>query len=149
MFLRWQGYTRTRKTGYRYRGMGDAGDVRWRGIIIEAVRIDGKPRQRHVAVLVSFTESEVDADRFIAFQALPSQPQPQADQLNHWHAAQARLQLWAEMLDRLDRIDRLTRDDRKRIEAAVAEKLPRPSKTELAQFRARLRQELHDRASAR
>ena len=77
------------------------------------MRIDGKPRHHHIAVLVSFTEVEL-GESF----------------------ADHRARLWMDVLERLDRLgERVPRDDRERIEAAVAKKLPRPTKAKLARVR--------------
>ena len=110
MFLRWQSRTRVRKAGPDARVLGDAGVVRWWGVINKAMWIDGKPRQQHVACLISFTEVELGKS-----------------------FADHRARLWLGVLQRLDALgERVTPADRKRIEAAVAEKLPRPSEAKLA-----------------
>jgi hypothetical protein len=35
------------------------GDIHWTASIVEAVRVDGKPRQRHIACVGSLYESEL------------------------------------------------------------------------------------------
>ena len=53
MFIRWQSRHRRRaKFGHSHES-----DTHWRAVLVESVRIDGKPRHRHVAYLVGFTES--------------------------------------------------------------------------------------------
>jgi hypothetical protein len=53
MFVRWQGRER-----WCYRStFGGTDDVNWSAILAESVRVDGKPRQRHVAYLGGITES--------------------------------------------------------------------------------------------
>jgi hypothetical protein len=52
MFIRWQYRQRKRAKFGRHKS-----DTHWRAILVESVRIDGKPRQRHIAYLVGFTES--------------------------------------------------------------------------------------------
>lgn len=101
MFIRWQ----TRKRNHANYGNYWRSDVTWFAILVEAIRVDGKPRQKHVAYLGSFTESQL---------ALPSQ----------------RVWMWDGMTERLDRLDnRIAREDRKSIEAALAKRLgPRPTK---------------------
>src|SRR5271154_5364928 len=37
-------------------------DVAWRAILVENTRVGGKPKQRHIAYLASFTESQVGAE---------------------------------------------------------------------------------------
>ena len=42
----------------RRRADGSVGqDVRWTAVVVESVRINGKPRQRHIAQIASITES--------------------------------------------------------------------------------------------
>lgn len=83
-----------------------AQDVRWSAIVVENVRVDGKPRQQHVAWLASITES--------ASEIIPQRRY-------FWDAVHAGL-------DQLG--NRLPVDDRRRIEAAIARKVPRLSRAE-------------------
>jgi hypothetical protein len=46
-------YTWTDNDGVKRR------DVSWNAILVESVRVDGRPRQRHIAYLLSFVESEL------------------------------------------------------------------------------------------
>jgi hypothetical protein len=102
MFVRWQSRRRRRSQF----GSWEEDDVRWSAILVEAVRIGGKPRQRHVLYLIGFTESAAKI-------------------------ARQRVNLWDEIAERLDKLgDRITLADRKKIEAAVAAKLPRPTAAE-------------------
>src|SRR5262245_19002184 len=54
MFLRW-----TSREGRSRSAFGPGPDRHWRAILVESVRINGKPRQRHVAYLVGFTEKQL------------------------------------------------------------------------------------------
>jgi hypothetical protein len=97
MFVRWQWRWR------RHSQFGDwrEPDVHWSAIIVESARVDGRPVQRHVAYLVGFTESAA---------AIPAQ----------------RCHLWDRVTARLNQLgNRVT--DRAKIEAAIAEKVPRPT----------------------
>jgi hypothetical protein len=103
--------------GVVYKWKGEDGiereDVRWSAILVESVRIGGKPRQRHIAYLLSFVESE-----------LPS--------------VYRRVYLWDDFAERLDRLgNRVSVEDRKRIEAAIAAKIKRPNEAERAEVQAR------------
>ena len=81
-------------------------DIHWRAIIVEPVHVDGKPRQRHIAYLVGFTESAIK---------IPTQ----------------RCFIWDAVSARLDQLgNQIVAADRKRIEAAIAEKVPRPTPAE-------------------
>jgi len=102
MYVRWQS-RRRRTSAY---GPWEEGDIHWRAILVENTRADGKPRQKHIAYLVGFTESRIK----IAVQ---------------------RCYLWDAVSARLDDLgNRITAADRERIEAAIAEKVPRPTVAE-------------------
>jgi hypothetical protein len=129
MYLRWQSRKRNRpdighygdvirdaegyaalrdRRGGVLRTCRDTGtqDVRWAAIIVESVRIDGKPRQRHVAYLASTTESRIAV-------------------------VHQRRYFWDEVLDGLDRLmNRMSIEDRTRVEAAIALKVPRLTREE-------------------
>jgi hypothetical protein len=89
----------------RRRADGSVGqDARWTAVIVESVRIDGKPRQQHVAWLASITESRIEVDH-------------------------QRRYYWDAVYERRDQLgNRISIDDRRRIEAAVARKVPRLSR---------------------
>jgi hypothetical protein len=120
MFIRWT--SRARRTSEFGPNRWAEPDVHHRAILVKAVRIDGKPRQRHVCYLVGFTESR----------------------------ARTAHQRWNEISERLDKLgDRIT--DRDKIEAAVAMKLPKPTAAERRNARrrsARARKWFADRARA-
>ena len=130
MFVRWQSRKRQRPDiGYyegdvrdefgpvynrrgsclrtRKRADGSIGqDVRWTAVIVESVRVDGKPRSRHVAWLASITESRIDV-------------------------VHQRRYFWDQVFDRLDHLgNRIPIEDRRRTEAAIALKVPRLSRAE-------------------
>jgi hypothetical protein len=74
-------------------------DVRWTAILVEGKRIDGRPRQKHIARLASITESRIEV-------------------------VHQRRYFWDDVHDRLDQLgNRISIDDRRRIEAAVALKV--------------------------
>ena len=128
MFVRWQKRERNRPSfgawgggvmdedgGRLYDGRGSALltnkatgrlDVHWRAIVVESVRVGGKPQQHHVAYLASITESAAE---------IVSQ----------------RRYFWDKVHDGLDRLaNRLSSEDRRRIEAAIALKVPRLTREE-------------------
>jgi len=99
MFIRWQSRQRRRA---KFGGSADQTDTHWRAILVESARIDGKPRQQHIAYLAGFTES---AARI---------------------ATQRRL-LWKAIQKRLKRLGkRISAKDRKAIMSALIEKLGKP-----------------------
>jgi hypothetical protein len=103
MFVRWQ----KRTNQYCDRpGFACDADTHLAASLIESVRIDGKPRQRHVAYLAGISEKGVE------------------------HVGR-RLRFWREVDERLhDLSNRLTAAERKRITAIVAARVPRPSEAE-------------------
>jgi hypothetical protein len=103
MFVRWQSRKKTRHVFF---GRGKAGDIRWTAILVEAVRIDGKPRQKHVACLGSILESEIK-----------------------W--ASVRGEFWTKATERLESLD-LPSAERRSIEASIAETVSRPTKQDIA-----------------
>jgi hypothetical protein len=97
MFIRWQ--SRPRK---RAQFGGGTGDTHWRAVLAESERVDGKPRQQHIAYLAGFTESAVRI------------------------SAQQRL-VWEHIEKRLKRLGkRISANDRKAIMAALITKLGKP-----------------------
>ena len=91
----------------RKRADGSIGqDVSWKAVLVENVRVDGKPRQRHVAHLASIPESAIEI----------------VHQRRHF---------WDAVHERLDRLgNRMSIEDRRQIEAAIASKVPRLSREE-------------------
>jgi hypothetical protein len=104
MFVRWQSRGRTERSDVALR---EVGDVTWNAILVESVRVNGKPRQNHIAYLGSFSTRQAK---------IPAQ----------------RVYTWEHMLECLDRLsNRIAPKDRKKIEAVIASKLgPRPTKRE-------------------
>jgi hypothetical protein len=99
MYVRWQ--SRKRRTREFGRGYYD-GDTHWRAVLVENVRIDGRPTQRHIAYLAGFTESAL---------AIPAQ---------HCY-------LWERIEKHLGRLaNRISPEDRERIEAALIKKIGKP-----------------------
>jgi hypothetical protein len=78
-----------------------AGDT---AILVESVRVDGRPRQRHIACLGSITESPIEVDH-------------------------QRRYFWDAIYDQLDRL-RIAIADRRKIEMAIELKVPRLSRNQ-------------------
>ena len=113
MFIRWQSRPRKRAQFGRYES-----DTHWRAILVESARIDGKPRQRHIAYLAGFTES---AARIPAQQRF----------------------LWEHIEKQFKRLGkRITAKDREAIMAALIKKIGKPptkaQRAKLDRQRARL-----------
>jgi hypothetical protein len=115
MYLRWQ--SRRRKPSpygaqhnevkgvWLYKAADREGwflNITWRAIIVESTWIDGKAKQRHIAYLAGFTESEIGHDCY---------------RVRQWERTKAKL-------DSLG--NRLSERDRRRIEAAIEAKLGAP-----------------------
>ena len=99
MFVRWQSRERNRSQFGRY----GEGDIRWMAVLAETKRVDGKPQQRHIAYLGGITDSAMKID---------------AQRCHFWDHVSARL-------DALG--NQITPTDRKKVEAAIAKKVPRPT----------------------
>jgi len=81
-------------------------DVHWAAIVVENVRVGGKPTQRHLAYLGSISESAI---------AMLAQ----------------RCWFWDRVKQRLDRLaNRISPDQRQQIESAIATKVPCPTNSE-------------------
>ena len=103
MFVRWQ--KRKRKSRAFGRRRRDA-DIHWAAILAESARVDGKPTQQHIAYLGGITESAIEIAAQRAF-------------------------FWREVMRQLDQLaNRILKDDRARIEEAIARKVPRLTRQE-------------------
>ena len=100
MFIRWQEY---RSIALKYRG--EPPIKRVKAILVEAVRIDGKPPQRHIAFISSY------------------EPEGLRDRFRFWRVAR-------QCLDRLG--NRITPEDRIKIEAELARRVPLITPEEIA-----------------
>lgn len=86
-------------------------DVCWMATLVESRRVNGKPKQTHVAYLGSMTESGIEIPCWRGY-------------------------FWEKVTAHLDRLgNRMTPDERKTIEAAIAEKVSPISKEELEECR--------------
>jgi hypothetical protein len=54
MYVQWKSRKLNKNTRWRKRG-----DVHWRAILVENVRVDGKPTQWHIAYLGGITERNI------------------------------------------------------------------------------------------
>ena len=97
MFIRWQKH---RSGGQRYRRE----TTRFRAILVESVRVDGKWRHRHVACIGSFVAETLDVEARRDF----------------WKAANGRLSIY------------VNDGERGRIEATLARRVPPPTAAEEA-----------------
>ena len=112
MFIRWH---------KRQRSRSGKNDAHWGVALTEATRINGKPRQRHIAYLGSFTEQGIDSVH---------------QRGRFWDLVNTRLHALA---------DRLTDEDRTRIIGEIASRVPVPTPAEHEQDDSdRANQELDD-----
>ena len=80
--------------------------MHWRAILVENKRVDGRPKQEHVAYVVGFTESALQIDA-------------------------QRCHIWDRVSECLGRLgNRITPEDREKIEAAIATKVAKPTRAE-------------------
>jgi len=108
MFVRWQqAHSVDRSKHARERKDGSA---KLRAILVESVRADGKPRQRHVAFLASIPRDQVSDDI-------------------------ARALFWDRTRQALDRLNKqITLEDRAHIEIAIAQRVKPLSRAEQEAF---------------
>jgi len=80
-------------------------------VLVESVRVDGKPQQRHIAYLGSIADSA---------------------------PLMVRIRFWDKITERLDRLaDRLSTAEHKKIEKALSARVPRPTAAQRKQNEAR------------
>ncbi len=102
MYVRWQ-HRRRRHSPF---GGWDEADVHWSAIVVENVRVNGRPKQQHIAYVAGFTESAIK---------IPAQ----------------RCHIWDRISETLDQLaNRINADERKKIEVAIAIVVPRPTAAE-------------------
>src|SRR5262245_9343407 len=100
MYVRWQSRKRNQ-------------DIKWREILVEGARINGKPTQRHIAYLLEFPESILALDA------------RQRHRNRHHHKQQ--LLLWYRIAKRLDDLgNRISLEERRHIEALLSKKIGSP-----------------------
>ena len=104
MFVRWHRRPLKRVSCW----LGETEDTHWAAILVESHRVDGKPRQRHIAYLGGIGETSLVDERKCH---------------RGW--------FWERVSKKLDGLDnRLGPDERANIEARIAEKVPRLSRAE-------------------
>jgi hypothetical protein len=113
MFVRWQRYESQALNSW----WAERNDrrARLKAILVESVRVDGKPRQKHVAFLGSIaSDDSIDGT--------------------------AGKRFWRDVTQKLERLgNRVSPEERERILAAIAAKIGgRPTEAELEQFEARV-----------
>ena len=98
MYIRWQ--TRpTKRAKYGSRRINEG--AIWSLVLVESIRVNGKPRQRHVACLGTISEFDTVGVCRRGF-------------------------AWDRLIERLDRLsNQILPEGRQRIEAAFAERVPR------------------------
>ena len=112
MFVRWQKRARRRAAFGQYR----AADTHWAASLVESRRIDGKPRQRHVAYLSGICQSAIDLDT--------------PHQRGHF---------WVRVVGRLDQLaNQITPEQRRKIETQIAAKVTSPTSEDIEQINASL-----------
>ena len=84
-----------------YAGWGEIGDVRLTPIIVQSRRVNGKPKQEHIACLPSFMESHISGVSAVGY--------------------------WAAVEKQLARLtNRISQDDLQKIRAALDKVVPKP-----------------------
>jgi hypothetical protein len=98
MYIRWQSRKRQTSQWGRYFD----GDTHWRAILVESVRQNGKPTQKHIAYLAGFAESAI------------TKPYQQ-------------MYIWERIEEKLRKLgNRISSEEGKHIAAILSEKLGKP-----------------------
>jgi hypothetical protein len=110
MFVRWQTSKSVDRIDHLRKRKGERPLVK--AILVESVRVDGKPRQRHIAFIASY-------------QLVPPHYRDAANRNRD-----ALIRFWMRVMGRLDKPhNRITADDRKKILADIAKKIGKPPTT--------------------
>ena len=105
-----------------------ATDKRLKAILCESVRVDGKPKQRHIAFLGTIEESWLPQ-----FFHLVGPEEAERMKVEGWYrrGLEARHWFWWRVTRKLDALDnRIPQEERTKLEAAIASVIPRPSQGE-------------------
>ena len=103
-------------------------DRRLKAVLCESTRIDGKPRQQHIAFLGSIGESMLPS----FFEGIPTD---EANKMKFARWEERSLSrchwFWEHTLKKLDKLDnRIPKEERQKIEASIARLIPRPTPAE-------------------
>jgi hypothetical protein len=125
MYVRWQTY-RSQALDPSHRARNDR-RARLKAVLVESVRVGGKPRQKHIAFLGSI---ELDDPKKIV---------GDSDHARFWRrmSAIAKVGLWRRVMRRLDQLgNRVGPEERARLLASIAERVGSgpPTAAELEQF---------------
>jgi hypothetical protein len=124
MLMRW--ITRPRRRRVEFPSQAIERDAGLKAVVVEKLYIDGKPTYLHVAYLAGITASAIAASA-----------------AGHSFAIGRCVRFWEQVADRLDALgERLSPEDRERIEAKIAERVPRASEQERTEVARRHREAL-------
>lgn len=123
MFIRWQKYRSVARWHWR-----DAPIKRCKAVLVESVRVDGKPRLKHIAFIASYESPE----NRVAWNKRWASGSQQVKDANaemmrdpRCRVIPDRIRFWRTARERLDRLaNRITPEDRIKIEAALALQVP-------------------------
>ena len=111
MFIRWQTYKSVASRPPSRWSLRYNKPQRVRAVLVESVRVDGKPRLRHIAFIASY------------------EPEPSCSEWT-WRG-----RFWLTARQRLDKLaNRITPEQRASIEASLAERVPRLPPEEQDEF---------------
>ena len=105
--------------------------VRWQlvfpkcptAVLVESARVNGKPRQRHIAYLGKVDHRAMDDKNYLARRGIAG------------YGAHYRAWWWYRISKKLDALaNRVLPDDRRKVEAALAREVPRPTAEEVATY---------------
>jgi hypothetical protein len=126
MFVRWQNYKSV--AHWNWQAPRNAWTpqpvIRCKAILVESVRVNGKPRLKHIAFIASYQSPEArrvwNAKTHFQLGILGS-PEVENTDMTSCHVIPDRFRFWRTARERLDRLsNQITSEDRIKIEAALA-----------------------------
>jgi hypothetical protein len=131
MFIRWQNYRSVARWNWR-----DPPIKRCKAVLVESVRVNGKPRLKHIAFIASYESPENRRawnDRWGSGSQQVEDANAEMMRNPECRVIPDRIRFWRTARERLDRLaNRITPEDRTKIEAALALQVPPTTPEEIA-----------------
>jgi hypothetical protein len=111
-------------------------------LLVESKRVNGKVRQRHIAYLGGISQSPMRNQSTMRIAGRPSHARAR---LREYSIDERRRQFWDSVTAAFDKLEgQIDPDERKRFEAIIAKRVPRPTKREIAAAKQSIEQALAD-----
>jgi hypothetical protein len=120
MFIRWQKYRSVARWNWR-----DPPIKRCKAVLVESVRVNGKPRLKHIAFIASYQSPEARHEWNCRTRREYGLPPAEYGNMTECRVIPDRIRFSRTARERLDRLaNRITPEDRTKIEAALALQVP-------------------------